>query len=183
MNGTKRIWAFLVMCLFLGSAVGARGAAGYTLSCEPARGDAITIVLTGFNFKVMGGGSEAATGMSAGRATSKFELSVRFPLNKNYEVLAGMAEDNEVLRSCKLTDSDVSGGTTASDDWNQASTKSKNNKVKNAAPAAASSGAYEWILTNATITSISAIGGETSSGAPESSVQAIIEAQKYSFTM
>src|ERR1700683_62435 len=69
MNGMKRIWAFLVMCLFLGSAAGAN-AAGYTLSCEPARGDAINIVLTGFNFKVMGS-SEAATGMGAGRAAGE----------------------------------------------------------------------------------------------------------------
>ncbi len=181
MNGMKRIWAFLVMCLFLGSAVGAR-AAGYTLSCEPSRGDAITIALTGFNFKVMGS-TEPATGM-AGRTGGKFELSIRFAMSKEYELMVQMAEDNEVLRSCKLTDGDVSGGTTATDNWNQMATKGKNNsKMKNSAPAAASSGAFEWILTNATVTSISAIGGETSSGAPESSVQVTIEAQKYSFTM
>jgi hypothetical protein len=46
-----------------------------------------------------------------------------------------------------------------------------------------SSGAFEWILSNATITSISAIGSENNTGVPESSVQAVIEAQKYSFTM
>jgi hypothetical protein len=182
MNGMKRIWAFLLMCLFLGSALGAR-AAGYTLSCEPARGEAFNIALTGFNFKVMGS-SESATGMAAGRTAGKFELSVRFAMSKEYELLVQMAEDNEVLRNCKLTDGDMSGGMTATDNWNQMSMKGKNNsKVKGNAAAPASSGAFEWILTNATITSISAIGGETSSGAPESSVQATIEAQKYSFTM
>lgn len=182
MNGMKRIWAFLVMCLFWGSAAGAN-AATFNLSCEPARGEAINLVLTGFNFKVMGGG-ESATGMAAGRATGKFELSIRFAMSKEYELLVQMAEDNEVLRSCKLTDGDVSGGTKATDNWNQLAAKGKNNsKMKNNAPAAASSGAFEWILTNATVTSISAIGGETSSGSPESSVQATIEAQKYSFTM
>jgi hypothetical protein len=182
MIGMKRIWAFLVMCLFAGGAMGAR-AAGYTLSCEPARGDAINIALTGFNFKVMGS-AESATGMATGRTAGKFELSVRFAMSKEYELMVQMAEDNEVLRSCKLTDGDVSGGTTAADNWNQTAVKGKNNsKVKGNAAAPASNGAFEWILTNATITSISAIGGETSSGAPESSVQAIIEAQKYSFTM
>src|ERR1700683_4949595 len=125
MNGMKRIWAFLVMCLFLGSAAGAN-AAGYTLSCEPARGDAINIGLTGCNFKVMGS-SEAATGMAAGRTAGKFELSVRFAMSKEYELMVQMAEDNEVLRSCKLTDGDVSGGSAAADNWNQMATKGKNN--------------------------------------------------------
>jgi hypothetical protein len=182
MNGSKLIWAFLVMCLFLGSAIGAR-AAGYTLTCEPSRGDAINIVLTGFNFKVIGGAESPAGGAATARR-SNFELSIRFALSKDYEVLAQMAEDNEVLRSCKLTDGDVTGGIAATDNWNQmAATKGKNAKVKNAAPASTSGGAFEWILTNATITSVSAIAGSNSSGAPESSVQATLEAQKYSFTM
>jgi hypothetical protein len=175
MNGTKHIWAFLVMFLFLGSAEGAR-AANYTLTCEPAKGDSFTIVLTGFNFKVTGG-AESASGMAAGRTAGKFELSIRFALSKDYEALLSMAEDNEVMRSCKLTDSDVSAGPPTSENV----AKGKNAKMKS--QTSTSSGAPEWILSNATITSISAIGSENNAGVPESSVQAIIEAQKYTFTM
>lgn len=183
MNGSKRIWALLVMCLFFGSAIGAR-AATYTLTCEPSRGDALVIVLTGFNFKVTGGAENPASGLGAGARKSNFELTIRLALNKDYEALVSMAEDNEVLRSCKLTDGEVSGGVAASDNWTQMSvTKGKNAKGKNAAPAPTSNGAFEWILTNATLTSVSAIGSENASGAPESSVTATIEAQKYTFTM
>jgi hypothetical protein len=183
MKVSKRVWALLVMCLFLASAVGAR-AATYTLTCEPARGDAMVIVLTGFNFKVTGGAESSASGAAVGARRSNFELTIRLALNKDYEALVSMAEDNEVLRSCKLTDSDVSGGVAATDNWTQMSAaKGKNAKVKNAAPASTSNGAFEWILTNATVTSISAIGSENSSGTPESSVSATIEAQKYTFTM
>lgn len=183
MKGLKRIWALLMMCLFLGSAIGAR-AATYTLTCEPAKGDAMVIVLTGFNFKVTGGAENAASGLASGARRSNFELTIRLALNKDYEALVSMAEDNEVLRSCKLTDGDVSGGTTASDNWTQMSaTKGKNAKVKNAAPASTSGGAFEWILSNATITSVSAIGNENASGTAESTVTATIEAQKYTFTM
>ena len=181
MKRSKGVWALLVM--FLGSAIGAR-AATYTLTCEPAHGDAMVIALTGFNFKVTGGSETSATGSGAGARRSNFELTIRFALNKDYEALVSMAEDNEVLRSCKLTDSEVSGGTAASDSWTQMSTaKGKNAKVKNAAPASTSNGAFEWILTNATLTSVSAIGNENPSGAPEGSVTATIEAQKYTFTM
>jgi hypothetical protein len=171
------------MCLGLGAAMSAQ-AATYTLTCEPTRGDAINIVLTGFNFKVLGSNNDAATGSAATARRSNFELSIRLDLNKDYELLVSMAENNEEFRSCKLTDAGVSGGITATDDWNQMSAKSKNNaKAKNNAAAPASSGAFEWILTNATITSVSAIGNENASGAPESLVQATIEAQKFSFTM
>ncbi len=174
-------WVLLVMCFILGSAVGAR-AATYTLTCEPARGDAINIVLTGFNFKVLGGSETSATGAAAGARRASFELTIRFALNKDYETLVSMAEDNEVLRSCKLTDGGVSGGSTAADNWTQMSA-AKGKKAKNAAPAPTSNGAFEWILTNATLTSVSAIGNENASGAAESSVMATIEAQKYTFTM
>jgi hypothetical protein len=175
MSGTKRIWAFLVMCLFLGGTAGAR-AANYTLTCEPAKGDSFTIVLTGFNFKVTG--TTESTGSAAvSSRRSGFELSIRFALSKDYEALLSMAEDNEVMRSCKLTDSDVSAGPVMS----ESAGKGKNAKMKN--QATSSSGVPEWILSNATITSISAIGSENNTGAPESSVQAVIEAQKYTFTM
>jgi hypothetical protein len=181
MKRSKRIWALLVMCCLASAAVGAHAAGAYTLTCEPERGATLTLTLTGFNFKVAGG-AESPTGMAAGKR-SNFELSIRFALNKDYEALVSMAEDNELLRSCKLTDGEVSGGVAASDNWTQMSAKGKNNnKAKNNA-APASSGAFEWILTNATITSVSAIGSENTSGASESSVQATIEAQKFSFTM
>jgi hypothetical protein len=181
MERRKGFWVLLVVCLFAGSASGAR-AATYTLTCEPTRGDAINIVLTGFNFKVMGN-TESATGSGAAAARrSNFELSIRLDMNKDYELLVSMAENNEEFRSCKLTDGGVTGGVAATDNWNQAATKGKNAK-KNAAPAATSNGAFEWILSNAVITSVSAIGGENASGAAESSVQATIEAQKFSFTM
>jgi hypothetical protein len=173
MKGSRSFWAFVMLCFVLAGAVRAR-AANYTLTCEPAKGDSFTIALTGFNFKVTG--TTEPTGSAAASRRSGFELSVRFALNKDYEALVSMAEDNEVLRNCKLTDSDVSAGPVMSDN----AAKGKNAKAKGAV--SSSGGAFEWILTNATITSISAIGSENNSGAAESSVQAIIEAQKYTFT-
>jgi hypothetical protein len=181
MKRSNGFWVLLVMCLLWGSAMSAR-AATYTLACESTRGDAVNLVLTGFNFKVMGS-TETPTGAAATARRSNFELSIRLDLNKDYDLLVSMAEDNEEFRSCKLTDGGVSGGIAATDNWNQATAKGKNAKVKNNAAAPASSGAFEWILTNATITSVSAIGNENASGAAESSVQATIEAQKFSFTM
>ena len=179
MKASRSIWKFLAVSCLLLCAAGAR-AATYTLTCEPERGDAFTIVLTGFNFKVTGS-AESPTGAAATRR-SGFELSVRFSLNKDYEALVSMAESNELMRSCKLTDTDVGGGGMVIDNvTGTSSSKNKNAKVKNATTA--SSGAFEWILTNATITSVTAIGSENNAGAPESSAQATIEAQKYTFTM
>jgi len=180
MKASRGIWAILMLSSMLTGAASARAAGTYTLTCEPERGDAFTIVLTGFNFKVTGAAESASSAAAARR--SGFELSVRFSLNKDYEALVSMAESNELMRSCKLTDTDVSGGGVLIDNMTGTSAnKSKNAKVKNAAPA--SSGAFEWILTNATITSVTAIGSENNAGAPEGSAQATIEAQKYTFTM
>ena len=75
---------------------------------------------------------------------------------------------------------DVGGGITASDSWNAA--KAKNQKGKNAA-GAASSGGFEWILTNAMVSNVSVVAAPNASGVTESSVEATIEAQKYVFTM
>jgi hypothetical protein len=184
MKGMKNARALLVMCLVMGTAMVGRAAGTYTLTCEPERGGTLTLALTGFNFKVTGE-AEAATGMAAGARRSNFELSIRFAPSKDYETLLSMVEGNEVLRSCKLIDTE-SGGTTAVDDWNQMSAVkgSKNAKAKNNAQAATSTGgALEWILTNATITTVTAIGNINNTGAAEGSMQATIDAQKFSFTM
>ena len=62
--------------------------------------------------------------------------------------------------------------------------KGKNNKGKNnAQPAATSEGASEWILTNATVTSVTAIGRESTTGAPDGEMEATIDAQQITFTM
>jgi hypothetical protein len=176
MKASMSLWTVLLLCFLLGGAASARAAGSYTLTCEPQRGDSFTIILTGFNFKVTGG-AESPTGMAAGKRTG-FELSIRFALNKDYEALVSMAEDNEVMRSCKLTDGDVTGGMPAG----ESVTKGKNAKMKNGA-APASNGPFQWILSNATFTSVAAMGSENNAGTPESSVQATIEAQKYTFTM
>jgi len=172
--------------LFVG-AIGAHAAGAYTLTCDAARSGNITIQLTGFNVAVSGTGESAPTGaaagMSSGRRETKFALTVQTDSGKDYETLLSMLEDNEVLRSCKLIDGEVSGGgATGKDDWNQMSVAKGKNKNKVSAPAATSGGGLEWILTNATVTSVTVNAGPNSTGVPTTTIQATIDAQKFSFT-
>jgi len=187
MSGTGTL---LVMCLGLGTATSACAAGTYALTCDAANGAKISMTLTGFTFKVTSSGSgtgeSSVAGASAGKretsSDASFELTIRFAPSKDYETFLSMAQDNENLRSCKLTDGD-SGGTTASDSWTQnAVAKGKSKNKNNNEPAAASTGgALEWILTNARVTSVTATGNENASGAPEGSMQATLEAQTFSF--
>ncbi len=181
--------ALLVIGLTLGAAMSARATGTYTLTCDAAMGTTISIPLTGFTFKVTGSGETSSdTGMAAGKrenaGSASFELSIRFAPGKDYETLLSMAQDGENLRSCKLTDGEA-GGTAANDSWTQMSvTKGKGKNKNNNAPAAASTGgALEWILTNAKVTSVTAIGNENATGVAEGSILATIEAQTFSFAM
>jgi hypothetical protein len=182
MKMMKNTRALIVIGLALGSAIGARAAGTYNLACDAANGAKITMTLTGFTFKVTNSGETASSGAAAGRAgAASFELTIRFAPGKDYETFLSMAQDNENLRSCKLTDGE-GGGTTASDSWTQnAVTKGKSKNKNNEPVAASTGGALEWILTNARVTSVTAIGNENASGAPEGSMQATFDAQTFSF--
>ncbi|MGA9063513.1 MAG: hypothetical protein WB341_17860 [Terracidiphilus sp.] len=181
MTGSRTL---LLIGLALGTAVSARAAGTYTITCDAERGGTLSIALTGFNLKVAGASEPAGTGMSKGtRSNAGFELTIRFAPGKDYETLLSMVQDNEVLRSCKLVDG-AGGGTTATDAWTQMEAPKGKNKNKNNAPAASpSGGALEWILTNATVASVTAIGNETAAGVPENAIMATLEAQTFSFTM
>ncbi|MGO8935483.1 MAG: hypothetical protein ACLQDA_17385 [Terracidiphilus sp.] len=176
MRGTR---ALLVICLALSVAISARAAGTYTLTCDASRSGSFTLTLTGFNM-VVTGSSEPGTGAAAGKRDSKFELTINFDSGKDYGALLSMLQDNENLRSCKLVDG-AGGGTTASDNWTQEAVTKGKNKNKNNAPASTTGGALEWILTNATITSVTATGSESATGAPQGSMQATLEAQTFSF--
>jgi len=174
------------MWLFLASAVGARAAGAYTLTCDAARSGTITVQLTGFNVAVTGTGEAtpvgSAGGMSASRRETKFALTVQTDSGKDYEALLSMLEDDEVLRSCKLVDGEITGGVAGKDDWSQmAATKGKNKKNNAPAPTVGGGG-LEWILTNATVTSVTVNAGPNSTGVPTTTIQATIDAQKFSFT-
>ena len=82
----------------------------------------------------------------------------------------------------ELTDSEGASGVTASDDWTASSSKKSKSKT-NAQPAATSGGAMEWILTNATVSSVTAIGRESTTGAADGEMEATIDAQQITFTM
>jgi hypothetical protein len=184
MKTAKAARVLLVIGLLSGATLSAHAAGSYMLTCDAAKGATLNMTLTGFSFKVTGA-EEAATGMAAGkRSNSNFELTIKFAAGRDYETLVSMVEDNEIFRSCKLVDG-TGGGVTATDNWNQMSTAKGKNKSKASGniQKTNSSGALEWILTNATVTSVTATGSENSTGAPESSIQATIEAQKFSFTM
>jgi hypothetical protein len=182
MKGNASARAVVVMSLALGLSLSARAAGTFTLECDAARSGAITIALTGFNVVVTGTGEGAvATGKSAGRTETKFALTVQFDTGKDYETFLSMMDDNEILRSCKLIDG-AGGGVTASDSWTEMNAKGKN-KSKTNQPASATGGALEWILTNATVTSVTATGSQNTAGAPVTSMQATIEAEKFSFAM
>jgi hypothetical protein len=177
MKGTR---ALLVICLTLGAAMSARAAGTYTLTCDAARSGPITIGLTGFNLVVTGTGEAIGASQGGGRRETKFALTINFAPGKDYETLLSMLEDNENLRSCKLVDGE-GGGTAAADNWNQMAVTKGKNKSKNTAPASTTGGALEWILTNASITSVTALGSESATGAPQGSMQATLEAQTFSF--
>jgi hypothetical protein len=176
------IGAVAVMSLGLGVAMSAH-AAPFTLTCDAARSGAVAIQLTGFSVVVTGSGENVGvTGKGEGRRDAKFALTVQTDSGKDYETLLSMLEDGEVLRSCKLVDGQGGRGVAANDSWTQESVKGKN-KGKNSAPASNTGGALEWILTNASVTSLTATGGPNSTGAPTTSMQATIEAQTFSFAM
>ncbi len=182
MGFMKWTGAVLAMCLGQGAAMSAH-AANYTLTCDAARSGSITIQLTGFSVAVTGSGESSAVGKGVERSETKFALTVQTDSGKDYETLLSMLEDGEVLRSCKLIDGQVAGGATGKDDWTQmAETKGKN-KGKNNAPASTTGGGLEWILTNASVTSVTVTGGPNTAGVPTTLIQATIEAQKYTFTM
>ncbi|MGO8756639.1 MAG: hypothetical protein ACLQG3_00800 [Terracidiphilus sp.] len=177
MKGTR---VLLLIGLVVGSATGARAAGTYTLTCNASRSGAFSITLTGFNMVVTGSGDASGASAAAGKRDAKFELTVQFNSGKDYGALLSMLEDNENLRSCKLVDGE-SEGAAATDNWNQMSVTKGKNKSKTSEPASTTRGALEWILTNASITSVTATGSESTTGAPQGSMQATIEAQTFSF--
>jgi hypothetical protein len=179
MSIVKTNRALVVICFILGAAMGARAAGTYTLTCDASRSGSFTIALTGFNMAVTGSNASGA-GAAQGRPESKFELTINFDSGKDYGALLSMLQDKENLRSCKLVDGE-GGGTAATDNWSQMSATKGKGKGKNNAPASTTGGALEWILTNASITSVTATGSESSTGAPTTSMQATIEAQTFSF--
>lgn len=183
MRRSKRIWTFLMMSCLAGASVAAHAAGAYTLTCEPARGGTINIQLIGFTFKVTGGAAEMPTGMAPRRATN-FELTVRFAPGSSYQTMLTMAQTNEVLRSCRLVDGE-GGGITAKDNWTQMSVpKGVNNpRTGNPAQGSSSGGALTWTFTNATVSSVTAIGNELPSGVTEGQIQATIAAERYEFAM
>jgi hypothetical protein len=168
--------------LLLAGTAGAHAAGTYALSCTAVKSGTFTMVLTGFTVK-LGGAEDAATGSGSGKR-SAFSVTIRFAPGKDYQALWSMAQDNETLRSCKLTDSEGGSGVTASDDWTASTAaKTKNKNKNNAQPASTNGGALEWILTNATVTSVTAIGRESTTGAAEGEMEATIDAQQITFTM
>jgi hypothetical protein len=175
----KSLRVLLVMCLVLGAAIGARAAGTYTLTCDAVRSGTVTIALTGFTVAVTGS-SVSGVGAAQGRPETKFALTIDFAPGKDYGALLSMLQGNENLRSCKLVDGE-GGGSAATDNWNQTAVTKGKNKGKNNAPASTTGGALEWILTNATITSVTATGSESATGAPQGSMQATLDAQTFSF--
>lgn len=175
--------ALPVIGLALGAAMSARAAGPYTLTCDAARSGTVTISLTGYTVSVTGTGEiGAASGKAGGRRETKFALTVQTGSGKDYETLLSMLQDNEMLRSCKLIDGQGGTGIAANDNWTQENVKGKN-KGKNNQQPSNSGGALEWILTNASVTSVTASGGPNSTGVPATSMQTTIEAENFTFTM
>jgi hypothetical protein len=177
--------ALPVIGLTLCAAMSARAAGPYTLTCDAARSGTVTVTLTGYTVSVTATGESpegAATGKGIGRRETKFALTVQTGSGKDYETLLSILEDNEELRNCKLIDGQGGTAVTANDNWNQESAKGKN-KGKNNPQPSNTGGALEWILTNASVTSVTASGGPNSTGVPATSMQATIEAENFTFTM
>jgi hypothetical protein len=180
MKFVKAMGAVGVLSLLLAGTAGAHAAGTYAFTCTGVKSETFTIALTGFTVKLNGVDDAASSGAGAKRGS--FSVTIRFAPGKDYEALWSMAQDNEVLRSCKLTDSEGASGVTASDDWT-ASTSKKSKSKTNAQPVPSSGGALEWILTNATVSSVTAIGRESTTGAAGGEMEATIDAQQITFTM
>jgi hypothetical protein len=176
--------ALLLMSLGLAAAISAHAAGPFTLTCDAARSGTITIQLTGFTVEATRTGGNPSIGKEVERSESKFAVTVQTDSGKDYDTLLSLMDGDEVLRSCKLIDGEVGSAIAAKDDWTQMSmTKGKNKGKTNNPPPSAASGALEWILTNADVTSVTVTGGANTTGAPTTTIQATIEAQKYAFTM
>jgi hypothetical protein len=174
--------ALLLMSLGVGAAMSAHAQGPFTLTCDATRSGTITIQLTGFTVEATHSGGSAITGKELEQSESKFAMTVQTDSGKDYDTLVSLMDGAEVLRSCKLIDGE-GGGTAGKDDWTQmAVTKGKNKNKVNTPPTTAS-GALEWILTNADVTSVTVTGGANATGTPTTTIQATIEAQKYTFTM
>lgn len=179
------IKAVLALCGLLATAATAN-AATYTLTCDAMRSGTFTLVLRSFSLNLSGSGG---TGMSARRSSP--ELTIRFAAGKSYQTFFTMQQDNEVLRSCTLSQGGASSGFVAKDNWTTESlTKGSANKGKNNQPVQVSgNGGLEWRLVNATVTDLIAVGGEgpTSTGtevsAPDGLIEATITAQQLQFEM
>jgi len=180
MKFVKAMGAAGALSLLLAGTAGAHAAGTYALSCTGIKSETFTIALTGFTVKLNSADDAASSGAGAKRGA--FSVTIRFAPGKDYQALWSMAQDNEVLRSCKLTDTEGGSGVTASDDWTATSSKKSKSKTS-AQPAAPSGGALEWILTNATVTGVTAIGRETATGAADGEMEATIDAQQITFTM
>ncbi len=182
MKIVKAMGAVGVLSLLLAGTAGAHAAGAYTLSCTAVKSGTFTMALTGFSVK-LNSPEDAASGLAVGKRGA-FTMTIRFAPGKDYETLWSMVEDNEALRSCKLADTEGGSSTTAADDWTATTgAKTKNKSKNNAQPAATSGGAMEWILSNATVTSVTAIGRETTAGAADGEMEATLDAQQITFTM
>lgn len=119
----KALVAAGVPSLLLAAAAGAHAAGPYTLTCTGMSSETITMALTGFTVKLNGPQEAASSG--AGAKRSAVSITIRFAPSKDYETLWSMAQDNEVLRSCKLTDTESGAATSSTDDWTMATSKAK----------------------------------------------------------
>lgn len=168
----------------LAAVPGARAAGPFTLTCDAVRSGTVTFQLTGFSISATASGVESPDGKNMGRRETKFALAIQTDSAKDYQTLLGLMDGDEYLRSCKLIDGQGGAGINANDSWTQESVGKGKNKGKNNnnGQGQAGSGALEWILTDASVTGVTVNAGPSSAGAPATSIQATIEAQKYTFT-
>jgi len=151
------------------SILGVRGAAAstYTLECQAMKQGKITAQLSSFQFEIVSP-SDPQSGLPTGQTRHK--LIVHMPVQRAYENFLQAVDTNEVMSSCKLTETE-SGGVV----------------VRFGNGAGKSLDSLEWTFQNVTLANATATGsdgsGTNGGGVPQTGLQVTLNFRSYALVV
>jgi hypothetical protein len=159
-------WAALGLTLML--TLGARSAvaATYTLECEALKQGKITAQLSSFQFGISSP-RDPQSGLPTGAA--HHELIVHMPAQRAYANFLQAMDTNEMISSCKLTETESSGVV-----------------VRFGNGASQSVNSLEWTFQNITLANATATGNDgsgTSGGVPQTGLQVTFNLKSFSLVV
>jgi hypothetical protein len=158
---------FAALMLVLSLCAGRQAAASstYALECNANMEGKITVQLSSFRVQV----SPNAGGPATGLHQRPYELTVHFPAGRAYTAFHSAIDRNEVIHTCKLTETET--GTTISRTINTGAPTGYSKPVDS----------LEWDFNEGTVTSVVAFGsdgtGITGNVVPQGSMQVIFTFQ------